>query len=119
MSIFITAYQNRDTRESIAFTAVDGSQPALGGSDKVRIKIGRAGHSPLIDLVSGSPLSGGTSVTAANPAILEFAPSDLASIKAGVYDIEAMVVDHADSDRAKMAEAGVFSLIGTQGGGIT
>jgi hypothetical protein len=118
VSIFITAYQNRTSREQITFTAQDGTNPALAANDKVRIKIGRAGATPLLDIVSGTSLPGGTYVTKANPCTLELVGADLAEsvIKPGIYDISAIVVDSTDANRDKLAEQGVFALIGTMGG---
>lgn len=123
MSIHITAYQNRDTTESITFRDADGEAITLAAGDKVRIKVGRSGKTPLLDVFGGVALGGGTNVTNANPATLKLFASDIASenIKPGAYDIEAIVVDSADSNRPKHAESGVFMLIGSQGGntGIT
>jgi hypothetical protein len=121
MAIFIVAYQQRTSRESITFKDASGGTATLAANDKVRIKIGRSGQTPLLDVVSGSNLSGGSYVTKANPAILELVGGDLAPsiIQPGSYDIEACVVDSADSSRIKLAEQGVFTLIGTQGGGTS
>jgi len=123
MSLLIVAYQNRSTQETITFSGKDSSgnaiQPSIGGSDKVRIKIGRAGSAPLIDLVSGSPLStNGTQVTNANPATFTIVGPDFANIKPGVYDIEALVVDSADTNKTKLAQQGVFILRNTQSGNL-
>lgn len=121
MSIFIMAYQNRATTEEIDLLKANGDPITLAANDKVRVKIGRGQQLPLLDIVSGTNLGGGTSVTKANPAVLSLYPADLAAanIPPGVYDIEAIVIDSADSDRAKIADEGVFVLSGTMLGAIT
>jgi hypothetical protein len=87
----------------------------------VRVKIGRGSGNanPLLDIVSGTIFGAGSYVTFANPATLELVGGDLvpATIQPGLYDIEAIVVDHNDSDRSKLAEQGVFSLLSAQAGG--
>ncbi len=121
MSLQITAYQNRVTKELIIFSGVDenGSvvQPALAAGSKIRIKIGRAGQN-IIDLVSGVVLAGGTKVTPTNPSTLTICGQDFSGMMPGIYDIEALVVDSADNNKTKMADEGVFILQATQGGNI-
>lgn len=119
MGVFITAYQSRNTDEQITILDHTGANADVTSSDKVRIKVGRAGSAPILDVVSGTPLSGGTQVNAANPCTLKLYKADLASITPGIYDCEVGVVDASDSSRFKHAESGVFQLIGTQLGGTT
>jgi hypothetical protein len=121
MTIHIVAHQNRTCREQISFYSSGSTLADLAASDKVRVKIGRSGQTPLLDIVSGTNLAGGSYVTKANPAILELVGADLAAsiIQPGIYDIEACVVDSTDSSRIKLAEQGIFTLISTQGGGTS
>lgn len=121
MAIFITAYLGKTSVESITFRDADGVAVTLNASDVVQIKIGRAGSEPVLEIASNVPASGGSTVTSANPATLTLDEDDLTpdysdhdSIRPGVYDIEALVVDSGDANRVKHAESGVFSLINTQ-----
>jgi hypothetical protein len=118
LSIHITAFQNRDTTERITLRDADGVAITLAAGDKVRVKIGKSGKTPLLDIFGGVDMNGGTTMTNANPVTLKLYAADLLSdrIKPGVYDIEALVVDSADDERCKHAESGVFVLVGTQGG---
>lgn len=121
MSLYITAYVNRTTTERITISGRDANnvvtQPSVGDSDQVRVKIGR-GDAVSKDIVSGTELTNGTTVTRANPCTLTIVGTDFANMTPGVYDIEVAIVDHADSDRTKHADEGVFVLIGTQSGGL-
>lgn len=120
MSIHITAYQSRATTETITLRDADGVAITLLSADRIRIKVGRAGKTPILDILGGTPMSGGTTINNANPATLKLYAADLGNqaIKPGVYEIEAMVIDTADSNRLKHAESGVFTLIGTQLGNV-
>jgi hypothetical protein len=121
MSLYITAYVNRTTTERITISGRDlnnvVTQPSVGDSDQIRVKIGR-GDVVKKDIVSGAALTNGTTVTRANPCTLTIVGTDFADLPPGAYDIEVAVVDHGDSDRTKHADEGVFVLIGTQGGSL-
>ncbi len=116
MSLFITAYARATTVESITFKDAAGENVTLESGDIIVLKIGRAGEAPLLQILSNDPADGGTNITASNPAILTLHKGDLDddTIKPGVYDIQALIVDHSDSDLIKHAEEGVFTLISTQ-----
>ena len=116
MSLFITAYAGKTTVESITLNDANGSPVTLESGDVVNVKIGRAGASPLLTIRSSTPAGGGSSVTAANPAVLVLDQDDLvaATLKPGVYDIEVTVNDASDGNLEKHAENGIFTLIATQ-----
>lgn len=118
MAIHITAYQSRDTTERITLRDANGASITLLEADRIRLKIGRAGKTPLLDMLGGTNLND-ASLTNVNPTTLKLSAASLAPaiIKPGVYDIEVSVIDTADSNRLKHAESGVFALIGTQLGG--
>ena len=118
MGIFITGYMRRSTSELITFRDAAGAAITINASDNVRIKIGRSGEAPLLDITSGE---GNSRVTDANPATLTLNQDDLVvgTIKPGVYDLEASVVDSADGNLIKHAESGIFTLLDTPLGGLT
>jgi hypothetical protein len=119
MSIFITAYKSRSSQESISIYANETGATlfTLDTGDKVRVKVGRLGETPILDVISGTPLAGGTSVTAENPASLTLDQDDLDDLTPGVYDIEVAVYDNSDG-RIKTAEVGIFHLMNMQGGNL-
>lgn len=118
--MLITIYKRRGTTEEVTFKDKNGDALALNAGDVVRVKIGRQGSTPILDIASNTSLAGGTTIQKGsepyNPVNLIFAPSDLTSITPGLYDVEALVVDSADSNRPKHAEMGVCQVIETQQG---
>ena len=118
----VTAYKRRTSDEEISFWA-NAAQTVLatidGAADKVRVKVGRPGETPLLDIVSGTPLGGGSSVTATNPATVRFHQTDLAALTPAIYEIAASIVDASDSGVIKHAYSGTFNLLDTQTGGVS
>ena len=117
MSIFISHYRRRTAAYEITITDADGVAVTFAAGDKVRVKIGRNGETPLLDLSSAAASANGSTLTAANPTQLYLAQGDAAAT-AGVYDIEASIVDSSDS-KIKHAETGVFVLHDTPLGGVS
>lgn len=118
MAIFINAYMRRATSESITLYSASGAVVPVSDPDNVRIKIGRSGEAPLLDITSDA---GNSRCTDANPTVLTLSQADLVAetIKPGVYDVEVSVVDATDSSKIKHAESGVFSLHDTPLGGLS
>jgi len=105
-----------------AFTITDaaGDNVVIASGDVVRIKIGRNGETPIIDLDSNSPTVNGSSCTAANPSTVRLHQDDLnrTDFKPGIYTIEVLVIDDSDSDIAKHAGNHVLVLEDTQQGSV-
>lgn len=116
MSVFITAYRRRTAVFDITVTEADGTAVVLVTGDAVRLKIGRAGAVPLLDLTSDAASANGSTLTAANPTRLYLAQGD-ATAAPGVYDVEVAIVDASDG-RIKHADSGVFALHETPLGGV-
>lgn len=118
MSVEIHHYRQRSCSYDITITDANGDAVVIATDDKVRVKIwNEHGATPLLDLVSTTPSSGGSRVTRANPARLTITQLD-ALWPPGVYTIEISVVDFSDQ-RIKHVDSGVFVLYQTPGGGIT
>lgn len=116
MSVFMTAYRRRTGVFDITITEADGSLVELVAGDKIRVKIGRSGAVPLLDLSSDAPSANGSTLTAANPTRL-YLTGDDATAYPGVYDAEVSVVDASDG-KIKHADTGVFVLHETPLGGL-
>mgnify|MGYP001600201667 CR=1 FL=1 len=86
----------------------DGDDVVVANNDIVRIKIGRLGKSPILEIASDDPTDEGSTCTAANPTELTLMGADL-PFQAGIYDIDATIFDTSEA-KAKKVENGVFIL---------
>lgn len=107
----ILAYANRDKTLDITIQDADAATITPGGSDKVRISIGREGETAKLTVVSDDPAAGGSSVTkgAANRLVLKAA--DLA-FDPGCYTMFTELYDSAAGGWTTV-ERQVFVLEGT------
>lgn len=112
MSIFQVVYQRRTCRLVVTILGADGTPEVLSdkGGDVVRVKIGRAGAAPTLDLSSESPTPNGSTVTASNPATVVLDEDDM-TMMPGVYDLEVGVVDDDQDDAFKHAEKGTLAVL--------
>lgn len=117
MALSLSVYKNRTSVFSLTVNGADGNPETFAIGDNFRVKIGRSGETPLLDLTSDSPSSNGSSLTAANPTIMTLDQGDLNLLTPGVYDVEAAIVD-ATTGKIKHAEEGVIVVHTTQLGGI-
>jgi len=120
----IHVYKNRVVDYDVNLFEDDGTtEVTLLSDDVVRVKIGRGGGTPDLDLSSIEPESGGSSVTftaASNDVTVRFG-TDTADLEPGAYDVELAVVDNSETapaDAIKHAEYGVMVLHPTMGGEV-
>jgi hypothetical protein len=118
MSVHIVAKQGRTCIFQVTLKDADGDNITIASGDKIRIKIGKLGETPQLDLVSGTNTVNGSSVTAANPTTVRLDQDDL-DFTPGIYDIESGLVDASDSGSLLHADEGVFVLRDAQAGGVT
>lgn len=111
---------SRDCERTYTITDADGNNVTIGAGDVVRVKIGRSGEAPILDLSSKANTVNGSSVSAANPSAVVIRAADLnrTSFHPGVYDLEVAVVDDSDDDKIKFAGHHVFVLTDTQQGSV-
>jgi len=114
----ITAYAGRYRRFTVTITDENGATVAFQAGDVVRVKIGRPGRAPLLDLDSVAASSNGSTVSAANPATVKIRAADLVAgvIKPGAYTFEVLLVDANDSEQPKAAINGTFHVLPSPGG---
>jgi hypothetical protein len=127
-SVELTAYKSRTEDYVMAIYAADvTSGIALAEDDEIRVKIGRAdGSVPVLELSSADVTDDGSAVTITNQdspaaATLRLAQADLATITAGPYEIEVMLVDSAEllpANAIKRILTGVLHVIGSLGGDV-
>lgn len=117
MSVFISIEKSRDVQFSVTMTNKDGGSITVGASDVVRIKVGRRGSTPILDLDSAAPSANGSTVSRANPAVVVLSSQDAALLNPGIYDIETALYSAADQ-KIKHADHGVLSVSGVMGGDV-
>lgn len=124
-SVLVSAYRNRTIDLFVSLYESDGSTPfVLGAGDNVRVKIGRGGDSPLLE-IDRDPSPAGSKTTFAagsNQVTMRIAQGDTSGLAPGSYDLEVVVVDDSEStpqDAAKHVQYGVFSLLQSLGGDIS
>jgi len=122
----ILAYKNRTRDFDVQIYEPDGSTAVvLQADDVVRVKIGRAGSEPDLDLDSIEATASGSSVTfttGTNDVTLRLAQADLNGLTPGVYDVEVAVVDNSETapdDAIKTAEVGSLCVVRTMTGDVT
>ncbi len=125
MSFELKCHANRTQDFTIALFENDGSTAlVLAGTDVVRVKVGRAGDTPELDLDSVAATANGSLITidTLNPAsvTLRLGQGDTTGLK-GIYDVEVLVVDDSETapaDAIKAAEYGSLSVIVSQAGDV-
>jgi hypothetical protein len=112
-------YKNRKVTHTFTMLDAAGVLIVIAAGDVVRLKIGRDSGTPLLDLGSDSASASGSTVQAANPSDVAFAPGDTGLFTAGIYSVELLVVDESETgDPPKHAEKGVCTVIETMGGEV-
>lgn len=82
----------------------------------MRVKIGRTGETPILDLSSASASANGSTVEAANPATVEIDYEDIELLSSGTYDITTELWDESE-EQLKHACMNIFHVVQTPGGG--
>jgi len=129
MSFEIKAYANRTADYTITIKTDAGGYVQLEATDVVRVKIGRVGATPDLDIDSVAATSNGSLVTVDQvgdgssvhaSVTLRLAQADLTALQ-GVYDCEVLVVDDSETSPAnaiKAAEYGIVGILLSQAGDV-
>lgn len=115
--IQVIAERARSSSHDIRMGEADGDDVTIGVGDKVRVKVVRGKATPLLDIVSSGGSTAST-CTAANPTRLALHQSEM-TFPAGLYDLEVLVVDAADSSKIKRAEKGILHVRESGGGSVS
>jgi hypothetical protein len=89
----------------------------LDSSNVLRVKIGKDGQIPQLDLVSTAPTANGSSVTNGNPFVMRLDKDDLI-FAPGVWDLELVVMDDSTGAVVTTLKKGIFVLLATAGGSL-
>lgn len=116
--MLLTAHRGRWTCYTLTVKDSDDANVVFASGDVMRVKIGRAGETPILDMDSAADSANGSSLTAANPTTFKLVGADATLFTAGSYDIEVAIVDDSDGDNIKHAITGVFVVHETQTGDV-
>jgi len=111
------AERNRKCVFEVPIGEADLDDALIASDDNVRVKIGRNGQAPLLEIQSASATDNGSICTAANPTIVTIAAGDM-TFAAGIYDMEVLIIDKSEANAPKKAETGVFVLRESFGGDV-
>ena len=115
----ITLWRGRDCDFTVTIMESDGSAYSYVASDVIRIKVGREGSVPILDLSSKAASANSSTVSAANPCALLLRAADVDLLARGFYEFEISVVDDSDSDRIKHVQSHVVLVQETQKGSVS
>ncbi len=116
--MLLTVYRNRWHCFDLTVTDADGANVVFVAGDVIRVKMGRSGVTPILDMDSAAASANGSTLAAANPSRFNIVPGDTALFTAGSYDIEVSIVDDSDNDNIKHAITGVFVVHESQLGDV-
>ena len=115
----ILAYKRRRCIFDVTLNDADGEPIVLAANDIVRVKIGRGGANPKLDLADNAATANGSTVSHANPARVTITAADLGDdIEAGTWPIEFGLDMGSNSSETLVADVGLFILHETSLGNI-
>ena len=118
----ILAQKNRKLVRDVQLTDANDSVIEIVEADTLRLKIGRSGQTPLIDLSSAAASDNGSTITinhSSDTHRVSIAAADMDLLEHGVYSFELALVDSADGDAIKHVDYQVMVVQATQLGGIS
>lgn len=118
MNIFSIGRRGRTSDFVVTLTDTDGTNSTISVGDVVRVKIGRTGATPILDLDSAAPSDNGSTVGGSNPVALHIDQVDMSLFDPGIYDMEVSVVDLSIGSKIIQIETGVFEVIDPMGGDV-
>lgn len=118
----ILGHKKRKLIRDITIKDSDGVAVVPGANDTVRVKIGRTGQVPLLDLSSAAATANGSTITKNTPSSgvnrVQIVQTDMDTLDAGVYSFEVILVDNADAQAAKHVDHQVLVVQGTMLGSV-
>lgn len=111
----LVLYRRRTAETEVTVFSPDGTATLFSSGNVMRIKIGRPGETPLLDLDSIAASPAGTTVEAANPSDVRFAAADVTTLPPGTYEMEASIWA---GDHLRNATPGIVHVIDTMGGDV-
>lgn len=118
----ILGFQGRKLIRDITIKDSASATVVPGVNDVVRIKIGRTGQTPLLDLDSAAASAGGSTVLKNTPSSgvnrVQISQTDMDALAPGVYSFEVSLVDNADAQAIKTVDHRVLVVRSTMTGDV-
>lgn len=118
MALNIEIYRRRRCIFTFTITDVNDDLVTLQAGDVVRVKIGRAGATPVLDLESTGPTANGSTVTFANPSTVTLDADDVTLLAPGIWDMEGALYQSAQGETLHAIE-GTLTVYDTMLGDIS
>lgn len=115
----INLWRSRDCDFTVSIYLSGDNLYAYATGDVIRIKIGREGSQPLLELSSKAPTTNESSVSRANPTTVSLRAADVDTLKRGFYELEVSVVDDSDNDKIKHVQSHVVLVQDVQAGEVS
>lgn len=113
-------YKRRRVTFPVTLNDVNGSPLIITGGDNIRLKIGKEGHVPALDVDFRNPSANGSSLTLANPTTVTLAADDIGdNFRPGVYTVEFLHIDDAGNDEPTLADVQFAVVHETQLGSVS
>ena len=106
----LTGYIGRYLTRHVTITDQNSTTFVFESGDVMRIKFGRTGKTPILDLDSVAASPNGSTLTAANPTTMKIKPADMSLFDPGAYDMEVSIYD-ATGGHIKHACMNVFHAV--------
>jgi predicted RNA methylase len=114
-NLHIQAFRFRDVRYEVTMLDADGDVISIDSTNVLKMKIGKKGLTPHLELSSVSSSARGSQIVLGNPFGIILTSADL-QFAAGIYDVEILVLDNATSAIITSLKHGVFALHETMRG---
>ncbi len=119
MAADVVAYKRRRCVFSVTLNDINGDPVVIDAGDIIRVKIGKEGSTPKLDLADDTPTANGSTVTHANPFTVTLDADDLGdTFEAGNWTIEYSLDDAQNEGELLVADVGNFILHDSQLGAL-
>lgn len=116
MALDVIAHRGRRNVFQATLYDADGDAIVVDSGDIVRLKIGRPGETPVLDLADTAASANGSSISHGNPTEVVLAPADASLFNPGIWDMDWILDDAQSSGQLLTADVGRLILHDAQTG---
>lgn len=114
-----TVRKGRDCTFTVTIYETSGDEYTYASGDVIRVKIGRSGQTPILDLSSKAATANGSNITQDNPCTVVLRAADTELLPVMVLELEVVVVDDSDKDKVLHADDHIINVLDRQGGEVS